>query len=460
MSDQELTRERGLRAGMASLNAQLLESKMEQDSNEAVSSGLEARLEEARVEYEAFQTELYAAHSELRVQRAQVPPVTIDNIADLFPEGGTTAFLEFVVLTDKTFLFVLTRTSTAALRKIDLRVYVLPVKQKQLAEQVQGFRQALAEHRLNVLPAASQLYDLLLRPAQVQLQGTDTLTIVPDDVLWQLPFQALRQPDHQYLIEGHVISYVPSLTVLRELMRKRRPDELRAAKAPRMLLAFGGPAMEEGLVERAKTAFADQLLEPLPEAEREVQLLGQLYGKDQSTIFTGIAATKNTLKAQAGNYRILHLATHAVLNDSNPMYSQLLLSSSGAAGSGDEFLEAWEIMQLDLRADLVVLSACETGRGRIGAGEGVIGLSWALFVAGAPTAVVSQWKVESKSNTEFMLEFHKQIRNDLQRTGVMNTAAALRQAALKLLGSKQYDDPFYWAPFVVVGNGMGNRSVR
>src|SRR5262249_21662636 len=105
--------------------------------------------------------------------------------------------------------------------------------------------------------------------------------------------------------------------------------------------------------------------------------------------------------------------------------------------------------------DLVVLSACETARGRVGAGEGVIGLTWALFVAGCPRTVVSQWKVESASTTELMVEFHRQIKLRMQRVNAsFGAAEALRTAALKLLRSERYRHPFYWAGFVVVGNGF------
>lgn len=105
---------------------------------------------------------------------------------------------------------------------------------------------------------------------------------------------------------------------------------------------------------------------------------------------------------------------------------------------------------MDLKADLAVLSACETARGRIGAGEGVIGLSWALFVAGVPSTVVSQWKVESSSTRDLMLGFHRGLRDKRQ----LSKAEALRQAVLPLLKNSRTDHPFYWAGFVLVGDGQ------
>jgi CHAT domain-containing protein len=112
-------------------------------------------------------------------------------------------------------------------------------------------------------------------------------------------------------------------------------------------------------------------------------------------------------------------------------------------------------MKLDLKADLAVLSACETARGRVGAGEGMIGLSWALFVAGCPTTVVSQWKVESAGTTELMLEFHRQLKTQMANSaGTFSAARALREASLKLRRTSAYRHPFYWAGFVVSGKGF------
>jgi CHAT domain-containing protein len=214
------------------------------------------------------------------------------------------------------------------------------------------------------------------------------------------------------------------------------------------LLAFGNPDVGKETTERVKSVFMDEKLNPLPEAERQVKTLAQLYGASQSKIYTGRDAREETAKAEAGNCRILHLATHGILNDVSPMYSQLLMSQSQENQNEDGLLEAWEIMKLDLKADLVVLSACETARGRVGAGEGMIGMSWALFVAGCPTTIVSQWRVESTSTTDLMIEFHKNL-----KTGITKSEA-LRQASLKMLRSKQHKHPFYWAGFVVIGDGM------
>ena len=121
------------------------------------------------------------------------------------------------------------------------------------------------------------------------------------------------------------------------------------------------------------------------------------------------------------------------------------MAQTDLAADEDGFLEAWEWMLLPLHARLAVLAACESGRGKIGAGEGVLGLSWALFGAGCPAVVVSQWNVESQSTTELMIAFHRHL------LAGETTSQALRSAGLELQKHPQYQHPFYWAPFVLIG---------
>jgi CHAT domain-containing protein len=233
------------------------------------------------------------------------------------------------------------------------------------------------------------------------------------------------------------------------MIRQRKPATGRSPT----LLAFGNPALSGEMLERTKTARRDEKLEPLPETEKEVRALQALYGATNSRVYTGAAAREGTAKAEAGNVDVLHMATHGVLNDSSPMYSRIVLSRGEA--NEDGMLEAWEIMKLDLSAEIVVLSACETARGRVSAGEGLIGLTWAFFVAGTSTTVVSQWKVDAAGTFQLMVEFHRNLRTRFSSPrSQMTRAEALRAAALKMLRSEQYKHPFYWAGFVVVGDGF------
>jgi CHAT domain-containing protein len=450
MTASEQERERALRGEVASLNAQISRESLRAQPDQQRLSELRARLQKARLAFEAFQSALYTAHPELKAKRGEAPLITLEQAGELLPDTKT-ALLEYLVTNEKTYLFVLTRGGRQA--KAELRVYPIEVKRTDLETSAENYRRLLARRNTDFSETARTLYRLLLGPAQKQLEGKTKLTVVPDGALWNLPFQALQTDQSRYLIEDHAIAYAPSLTVLREMSVLRRKGH-GSPGAPVTLLAFGNPALGKQLIERVKFATRSDELSELPEAEREVKRLAELYSNARSRIYTGAEALEERAKAEAGKYRIIHLATHGVLDDTSPMYSYLVLSQANSS-TEDGLLEAWEIMNINLRADLVVLSACETARGRIGAGEGVIGLTWALFVAGAPTTLVSQWKVESASTAQLMLAFHTNYKAELtaQKTKP-SEAEALRQAVLKLQQDERYRHPFYWAGFVVVGDGF------
>jgi CHAT domain-containing protein len=384
-------------------------------------------------------------------------PIDLKGASGLAEIAGA-ALLEYVVMEKRTYLFVVTRGGST--KQPSLKVYRIDIEKKKLNDLVGSYRRRLALRDWSLQALSAELYNLLLRPAADQLRGETNFIIAPDGPLWELPFQALLSAPERYLIEDHAVSYVPSFTVLREMVNQRGRRNVSGNPS---LLAFGNPSL--GVGPSRFTSSAGEELTPLPDAERQVKTLARLNGLKLSKVYTGDEASEGRLKADAGKFRIVHLAAHGVLNNANPMYSQIVLAQTERGdrnGDDDGLLEAWEIMKLDLSADLVVLSACETGRGRIGAGEGVVGLSWALFVAGSPTTVVSQWKVASAGTTELMVEFYRQMRATNNATAphshgpgatlVMNKARALRLASLKLLRSTSYRDPFFWAGFVVVGD--------
>ncbi|HEX2271111.1 MAG TPA: CHAT domain-containing tetratricopeptide repeat protein, partial [Pyrinomonadaceae bacterium] len=441
MTAPEQEEERRLKSELVQLNKQLARAthSHKQDPNRV--RAIETQLEKARLNYEAFQNKLYAAHPELKAQRGEAPIVNAQELADLLPNTSS-VLLEYAVTGDKTYLFAITK----AAEKAQIQVYTLPITQAELAKQIESFRRQLATRDLGFRSSAVKLYDLLLKPVENQLHGKTRLVIAPDSNLWDLPFQALVNGAGRFLIEDASISYAPSLTVLRE-MTKRRMDQT-ATRAPATLLALGNPVMNGETVKRAHPSLRRANLAPLPEAGEEVRALGRLYGASRSKIYVGVEAREDRVKNEAGRASILHFTTHGTLNNASPMYSYLTLAGGGPDDDG--LLEAWELMQLDLKAELAVLSACETARGRIGAGEGMIGFSWAMFIAGVPSIVVSQWKVESAGTRDLMVNFHRSL---ISPSASKTKPDALRQAALKLMRNPETSHPFYWAGFVLVGDG-------
>jgi CHAT domain-containing protein len=364
---------------------------------------------------------LFAAHPELRASRAAAPTISAPEAQQLL-SGPESAIVEFVSGRDRTIALVVTTTS--------LRAVTLGATPQELGRQVRRFRDQLAGRDLRAVETSRALYDMVIGPMRAALEGRTDLIVIPDGVLWELPFQALQSSGHRYLIEDVSVSYAPSITVLREMMRLHT-----AARAPRTLLAFGNPA-----------AHGEQAL---PETETEVRRLAQLYGAS-SRVYVGADAREDRWKAEAPGYRVIHLATHGVLDDASPLYSHLLLAQSERGNTEDGLLEAWEIMNVPLKAELVILSACETARGRVAAGEVVLGLMWAVFVAGSPATLVSQWRVDSASSTALMVAFHRAWNAN---GGGTSKGRALQAASIAVLRTPGFAHPFYWAGFILAGDG-------
>jgi CHAT domain-containing protein/Flp pilus assembly protein TadD len=446
-SAAEREQEQRLQTELFTLNAQLYQEQLRAKPEPARLAELQTRLQQARMRQEAFQHVLAAAHPLARAQRAHLPALNLPELtANLL--DARTALLEYVVTEQQTFLFVL----TSGAPPINVKVYELAVARAQLGALLETFRQQLATRNLGFRPTAARLYELLLKPAAAQLQGKTKLVIVRDGELWELPFQALTTDKGRFLLEDYSIAYAPSLTTLAELVNVQR--RRRQANINPVLVAFGNPQLGASAKADAAPLRSGARLVPLPSTETEVKRVARFYGAEQSKLYLGAAAREEAFKAEAGHAGILHLATHALLNDASPLYSQIVLTQDTGTNAPireDGLLEAWEVLKLKLRAELVVLSACETGRGRLGAGEGLIGLTWAFFMAGAPATIVSQWQVDAESTAALMQDFHRHWRTPSIKGASPTKAAALRAAALKLLRTREYHHPFFWASFSLIG---------
>lgn len=392
------------------------------------------RLEVARRQLAATRTALFNAHSELRLARGEAEIVSPDGLEPLLGDGS--AAVAFTVTEEETYAFLLTaeRSAPAAPARVRVRVVSLPVGAKVWQRRVGAFRQSLAERDLDVAREAQALFGDLLGPFRADLRGHDRVYVVPDGPLWDLPFAALQPSAGRYLIEDTELAMAPSLTAL---------------VAWRGRLVTARPAGGYDLLAVGESEFGPSMRK-LPAAARQTQAIAALYGSGSRTLL-GPEASEARVKAEAGRARVLHFATHGVFEPASPLYSALLLAPEPAGSPDNGRLEAREILDLELAADLAVLSACDTARGRIGAGEGVIGLSWALSVAGVRNTVVSLWNVDAASTADLMVAFHRRAHDGA------GYAEALRAAGLTLLRDPKTRHPFYWAPFVLIGDGLPAR---
>lgn len=438
MTSQEREEESRWNSKLITLNRNIHDEKNNENVDQKKIVDLESELEAARLDYEAFRSKLYTSHPDLKVRRGEADPIKTEEIVQFFSDDRI-AVLEYVVTESNTFLFVLTKNGET----LNTKVHKIDISEEKLNEKIQSFRQQIAERDPGFGAAAKTLYGLLIEPGINDLTNQKNLILIPGDILWELPFQALQSGNNRYLQESYSLSYAPSLTVLREMKRLQKNNQDSEQK---VLLAFGNPSLGTKKGEYSNVVYRDAGLQPLPEAEREVKTLQKIYGLQHSKIYVNTQAREDYFKSEASQFEILHLATHGILNNVSPMYSYLALAQ-GNSESEDGLLEAREIMSLNLNADLVVLSACDTALGKIGKGEGIIGLSWAFFVAGTPATLVSQWKVHSESTGELMLSFHRNLKKGESK------ADALRNAAMEISKNPKYYHPFYWAPFVLIGQG-------
>jgi CHAT domain-containing protein/Flp pilus assembly protein TadD len=363
------------------------------------------------------------------------------------------ALLEYVMGRDRSFLFVATRES--------LHSYRLPPK-REIELLVRELRAALASPSRRefgrYVSAARRLYDLLLAPAAEILRGQHRLLIAPDGALYHLPFEALigdgaggRQRgyrDPRYLLNRWAISYTPSASVLAGL--RARPAGNSDSSPGKIFLAFADPAYEAdsaGAPMRTAGLTGRGKLRRLVETSREVSGIARLYRPEDAAIFARQSATEEQVKINeaVGRARRLHFATHARMDEQRPQASGLLLARS-ADSPEDDVLQIAEVFGLKLRAELVVLSACETGLGRTLSGEGVIGLTRAFMSAGARSVAVSLWQVADASTAELMVGFYSHLDRSSDK------AEALRRAKLELIEAGRYAHPYFWAPFVLSGD--------
>jgi CHAT domain-containing protein/Tfp pilus assembly protein PilF len=445
----ERERERAFERQISDLHATLWARQASAQADPAALERLRRELRTARLAQGELRAALYAAHPTLRLHRGDTPAGSMEEAATLFT-GDRTALLEFVVTEAATYLFVLTTSAPGdTSSKVRIAAFELNLPRDRLRVLVDRFRRQLEQRDLDFLEGARELFDAVLGKAVPMLRDRRNLIVVPDGALWELPFHALRPGWGGFLIEHASVSYAPSIGVLRELRARRsRPPSTQ----PPRLLALGDPAAPSAA---APADARVPSLARLPDAARQVHALARLYGSDRSVVLVGKAASERALREAAPGATVVHVATHGLVDNSSPMYSYLHLAGDAAGDAeADGRLEAWEIADLRLPVEAVVVAACETALGRVGPGEGMIGLSWAFFLAGSPRTVASLWKVDASSTTDFVLEFHRRFREGLRRDGMRpGAAASLREAALLLVRSERYRHPFYWAGIVVVGDG-------
>lgn len=492
-----LEQERLLRATIRAKTGRRLEAA--ESGNEPQSAATNREIDGLLVQYGEIQGRIRSS-SPGYAALTQPQPLTAKTVQERLLDPGT-VLLEYALGTERSYVFVVTQTT--------LEAYVLPKREEieTAARRVYSLLTApdrplagasgrpaaarLADSESAYWAAAASLSRMVIGPATARIEGK-RLLIAADGVLQYIPFGALPVPTsgpdsgqqasshpNPPLLAGHEIIYLPSASVLEAIRRERSPREAEPRKMvaviadpvfdkddPRVLRPNDGarPAAAESLSKPAlaledrpsrraagmglRTENGSFSLARLAFSRREAAAIMALTPPGLGLEAVDFQASRETATGpQLADYRIVHFATHGVLDSRHPELSGLVLSMVDEKGNPrDGFLSLDDVYNLNLPADLVVLSACETGLGKVIDGEGLVGLTSGFIYAGARRVMASLWKVDDVATAELMESFYRGV---LQRG--MTPAAALRQAQLQMWKQKRWAAPNHWGAFTLQG---------
>ena len=437
-------RRRRVDADYDRVQAQL--SRLDASKEVAAIDELTGQLRELRATQAQFRDEIRRASPRTAALRSP-QPLDVDGMRSALDPGSV--LLSYAVGEDRTDLFAVTPET-------GLQVFRIPLGRKALEEKVRAFRLHLAGARPADIPPlkaeAADLYAALLAPAESALTNAARVVICPDAALHTLPFAALRRGP-QYLIEWKPLHVVLSATVYAEL-RKARPG----GPSTGPVLAFGDPryplrASADPEAVRDAT-LRDGMerglrLTALPATRREAESIAALYGRD-ARVFVGEAATEERAKSESQGARYVHFACHGFVDERLPLNSGLALTTREDPKEGQDngLLQAWEVFErVRVDADLVTLSACDSGLGKDMGGEGLIGLTRAFQFAGARSVVASLWAVSDDSTADLMRTFYEGLRGGRSKDEALRAAQI---AAIRKGGARSW--PFRWAGFQLFGD--------
>jgi CHAT domain-containing protein len=316
------------------------------------------------------------------------------------------------------------------------------------------------------LAPAGRLADDLLRPVADLLPTRDQLIIVPSGILHYLPFEALLTgpaptrsemksfADLPFLVKTATVSYIPSVSTLQRLrssQTERDPD----SEDDQTILLVGDP--EHSAAEQISIFArngAGKTPPPLPFAGREIKNIAALYPPSAVSCFTRLEASPHLFNSlEIGQFDLIHIAAHGVYNEARPQYSGLLLAANADLTGDDGFLTAEEVFGLSLPCRQLVLSACSSAMGQHYSGEGKTGLIRAFLYAGAASVVASLWEVQGETTARFMDEFYRSIASTGGASRTQALATAKRRTLSDPANSSHTAHPYFWAPFILSGNG-------
>ncbi|MCK4647036.1 MAG: CHAT domain-containing protein [Candidatus Aminicenantes bacterium] len=401
--------------------------------------------------------------SKMRVEAPEIAnlvspePCQVEQVQKLLDEK--TALIEYFLGEQQSVVFSITKS--------DYEVFSLPSR-SEIEKSIKAYLKILSDSprgKFGGIPASKRIYEKILSPTLENIpKSIENLIIVPDGMLYYLPFETLmpdaqnQSSENNYLIENYKVSYIPSSSALLFLSGMKTKHE-----GSKGLLAFGNPSYTLGKsskeeknktdVEIMRELYLEEGFDfsPLPYSKKEILEISKYFPEKKREIYVEKEAKEETFKnVSLKNYQVIHFACHGFMAEKFPFRSALVLSLDEDPKE-DGFLQVRELYNLRMKADLVVLSACQTGKGKLERGEGILGLPRIFFYTGARSVISTLWKITDESTAKFMDLFYRYLAEGNDKS------QALRLAKLEMIDSK-YSHPFYWAAFVL--NGDFNSTIN
>jgi CHAT domain-containing protein len=470
LSTGEVANESNLLREVTALALQLDLEGQRRSANPAATEALRKRLQQAQNNYEKFRRSLYVAHPQLKVLRGEMSPLKFDEARNLVGDAQT-ALLEYLVTESNVYLFVLSLerrdegladAGESKAKKngpiVYLKVYPLNITPNDLSSRIAQVRQSMISRDNTFKQPARELYDLLIKPAEPQVKNKTSLVIVPDGLLWRVPFEVLQPAADVFLVDRFTTTYASSLTALREMKKltttraltfPQKQREKSDRKKTSGQLAFAAPRLSDELLLRLSLLGIQGRVESAADNKKDTSNSMASSNSPRSRVYKDVDASEERIKLESGSYDVVYFDAPANLDDASPMYSFVALASR-EPGADDGLLHSWEIANLKSQSRLVVLSGSTASNERPISGAAVSSLAWSWFVAGTPSTLLTRWQLPSPSKGSLWSDISKHFQAG-PRSCSISLADTIHQSVLSLRHSTNYSHPYYWSGFMLMG---------
>jgi len=343
-----------------------------------------------------------------------INPLTLDKVRGILDKK--TILLDYYITGDRILVWVVEQEG--------IKTKEINIKDINLNEKVDEARKAFTatEEDYKYQKICKELYQILFAQIKPLTGNKTTIGIIPHRSLFYLPFQALMTEDGKFLVDSYNLFYIPSASVYSYCLGKNRGNQ-------ESYLGFGNPS------------FEGENLPPLPLSAEEVKIVAPIFSFNN--VFVDKDATETKFKEICSNFDVIHLSTHGLADDKRPLFSVICLAKDE---QNDGEIRAYEVFSLNLKANLVVLGACQTGLGKLSEAEGLVGLVRSFLYAGTPTVIASLWSVFDRPTMELFIKFFRYWKQE-----GMTKVEALGRAQREL--AEEYGLPVCWAGFILIGDG-------